>query len=528
MGAVSGTPAAEARKDGRAYIKLSLDFLENHRTGPLSPVAKLTLIGLWMYCARNRTDGVVPAAYVRRVVRKRFREVFTAAGCWHHRECTTAAPCLHGVCAAGASCGQGVYVLHDYGKHQSLHSSTGDKPARDTRAYIKLSVDFLENHRTGPLSPVAKLSLIELWMYCHRNRTDGVVPAAQARKIAPGRIRDALTTAGCWHHHECTAATPCRHGGCTMAAPCRQGFAIMHDYRRHQTIHSDPIRRQEQARSAGESGGLAKAENRRHTASEIASETTDAGGGLAYASHKLQVIYSSIPLGDNPAVSNAREGKPQREKPPSPSPSPQSQSRSQSQSRLGPRARHGGHDVADRLNAAAPEIPATQAMRRRVLARMVPDAVEVLADPHAGPIRHAQAQAELDRAAAVIAARAEFLDTGDVVENPKADRLFDPHGDTGYARRMAAAQHPLPVPDPVTPGEVRAMAFRLARDHIDAITRHGGRAPGSAREAMRAELEALFGDGVHQDVLRAELAAMLNGGIWAASKLRERLHQART
>jgi len=516
VGAVSGTPAAaEARKDGRAYIKLSLDFLENHRTGPLSPVAKLTLIGLWMYCARNRTDGVVPAPYVRRVVRKRFREVLTAAGCWHHHECTTAAPCLHGVCAAEASCGQGVYVLHDYGKHQRLHSSTADKPSRDTRAYIKLSVDFLENHRTGPLSPVAKLKLIELWMYCHRNRTDGVVPAAQARKMVPGRIRDALTTAGCWHHHECTTATPCRHGACTMAAPCRQGFAIMHDYRHHQTNYSDPTRRQEQARSAGKSGGLAKAENRRYTASETASETTDARGGLAYASHKLQVIYPSIPLGDNPAVSNAREGKRQREKPPPPP-------------RLGPRARHGGDKVADRLNAAVPEIPATPAMRRRVLARLAPDAVAVLADPHAGQLRHAQAQAELDRADAVIEARAEFLDTGDVGESPQADRLFDPHGDSGYARRMAAAQHPLPVPDPVTLGEVRAMAFRLARDHIDAITGNGGRVPSNAREALRAELETLLGDGVHQDQLRAELAAMLNGGIWAASKLRERIQAART
>ncbi|WP_063047913.1 hypothetical protein [Nocardia pseudovaccinii] len=509
---------AEVKKDTRAYIKLSLDFLENHRTGPLSPVAKLTLIGLWMYCARNRTDGVVPAPYARRSVPKRLREALTMAGCWQHHDCTTATPCLHGACTAAAPCGQEAFVMHDYSSHQSLHSAAADKPAKDSRGYIKLSVDFLENHRTGPLSPVAKLTLIELWMYCHRNRTNGVVPAAAARRIAPRRIRDALTTAGCWQYHDCTTATPCRYGACTVSAPCRQGCDTMHDYRKHQNQYFNHPGRVEKASSSGTSRGTAKQRETSETATGIASETTDAAAGLVYASHKLQVIYPSIPLGDNPAVSNPREGKPQREKPPQ-SPSPPS--------RLGPRPRHGGHDVADRLNAAVPEIPATPAMRRRVLARLAPDAVAVLDDPHAGPVHRAHAQADLDRAAAVIDARAEYLDTGDVSENPKADRLFDPHGDTGYARRMAAAQTPLPVPDPITPGEVRAMAFRLARDHIDAITRHGGRAPGSAREALRAELEALLGDGVHQDLLRAELAAMLNGGIWAASKLRERLHEAR-
>ncbi|MFF0527806.1 hypothetical protein ACFYT3_05400 [Nocardia amikacinitolerans] len=288
---VPGTAgAAEARKDGRAYIKVSLDFLENHRTGPLSPVEKLTLLGLWMYCARNRTDGVVPAAYARGVVRKRIRDALTSAGCWHHYACTMATPRLRGICRTSAPCGREGYLMRDYGKHQTLYS-TAEPPQRDTRAYIKVSVDFLENHRTGPLSPVAKLRLLELWMYCHRNRTNGVVPAAQARRIAPPRIRDAFTVAGCWSHHSCTTATPCGHGACAMAAPCRQGFAIMHDYHRHQTTYTDSSTRREQARSAGKSGGLAKAQNQRRAASEAASETARAPGGLACASHRSQVTY---------------------------------------------------------------------------------------------------------------------------------------------------------------------------------------------------------------------------------------------
>ncbi|MGW4769916.1 hypothetical protein ACWEO2_17950 [Nocardia sp. NPDC004278] len=505
----------EIKKDTRGYIKVSLDFLENRKTGPMSPVTKLTLIELWIYCARNRTNGIVAASRARKVPR-RIRDVLTEVRSWHHHECTPATPCRHGVCTVAASCGQGVYVMHDYGKHQNVYTDDAARGEKDTRGYIKVSFDFLEHRKTGPMSPVTKLTLIELWIYCARNRTNGVIAAAQARRIAPRRIRDVLTVAGSWHHHECTTATPCRHGGCTAATPCRQGFDIMHDYRKHQNHYCHPTGTHEKTSSEGKSESRTETAETRgsasETATEIAGETTDAEAGLAYASHKLQVIDISSSVGIHPAVSNAREGKPPPPRPPRPA----------------PRRHHGGEDVADRLNAAAPEIPATPAMRQRVLARLAPDAVAVLADPHAGRLRHAHAQAELDRADALIEARAEFLATGDLTENPDTDRLFDPHGDSGYARRMAAAHTPLPTPDPVTPGEVRAMAFRLARDHIDAITRHGGTPPGPAREALRAELETLLGDGVHQDLLRAELAGMREAGMWAASKLRERLQRART
>ncbi|MEU2030756.1 hypothetical protein [Nocardia amamiensis] len=507
---MSAESRGEVRKDSRGYIKVSLDFLENHRTGPLTPVTKLSLLELWIYCARNRTDGIVPAAHARRLVPRRIREALSVAGCWHHLGCTVATPCLHGVCMTGSPCGQGVYVMHDYGKHQTLHNHVAERPARDTRAYIKLSFDFLENHRTGPLSPVAKLTLIALWMYSHRNRTNGMVPAAQARKMVPRRIRDVLTTAGCWQHHDCTTATPCLHGACTTAAPCGHGVVTMHDYRHHQTVYFDTAEKREKARSAGRSGGLAKAANRRAAASKPASETARTPAGNASASHRSQVTDISGSVGSTPAVRNAWEEKPLPTARPS------------------PRHRHGGDEVVDRLNAAAPEVPATAAMRQRVLARLAPDAVAVLADPDAGAVRRAQAQAELDRANALIDARAEFLATGNVTENPDSDRLFDPHGPDGYARRMAAAQHPLPVPDPVTPGEVRALAYRLARDHVEAITRNGGHPPGPAREALRAEIEALLAHGVSQDVVRAELAGMLDSGLWAASKLRERLQAAPT
>ncbi|WP_225728874.1 MULTISPECIES: hypothetical protein [unclassified Nocardia] len=95
---------------------------------------------------------------------------------------------------------------------------------KDGRGYIKLSVDFLENRKTGPMSPVAKLALIELWIYCVRNRTDGVVPGTQARKLVPKRIREVFTVAQSWHHHDCTTTAPCGHGACTATAPCGHGF----------------------------------------------------------------------------------------------------------------------------------------------------------------------------------------------------------------------------------------------------------------------------------------------------------------
>ncbi|MET7772317.1 hypothetical protein, partial [Nocardia sp. NPDC005366] len=212
---VSGPRAsADRRKDPRGYITLSVDFLENHRTGPLSPVTKLTLIELWIYCHRNRTNGTIPAAQAHRLVHKRVREVLTAAGCWHQRACTPSAPCALGACSASASCGRQVYALHDYDKHQLRYTATGDAalddPLRDRRPYIKLAVDFLDNHRTGPLSPVAKLALLDLWIYCHTNRTNGVVPLSAFRRIATPRIRAMLIKAGSCHH-DADVVPPSRH-----------------------------------------------------------------------------------------------------------------------------------------------------------------------------------------------------------------------------------------------------------------------------------------------------------------------------
>ncbi|MFG1796738.1 hypothetical protein [Nocardia sp. NPDC049149] len=496
--------ACGVTRDTRGYIKIALDFLENPKTGPMSPVTKLKLIELWIYCARNRTNGIVTATQARRLVPGRIREVFTLARCWHHHDCTIATPCQHGACTPSAPCGREFFTMHDYERHQTLHGPAVAK-RKDPRGYLKLSVDFLENRKTGPLTPVSKLKLLELWIYCARNRTNGVIAASQARKIAPPRIRDALSIAGSWQHHDCATATPCRLGACTTDKPCGHGFFSMHDYQHHQTHYLDPTARTEQARSAGRKGGLAKAANRRDAPSETASVPARAPATNAGASHSSQVINTSTPVGLTPYDSDAREERPLS--PPRPAPRP----------------RHGGDEVADRLNASAPEIPATPEMRLRVLARLAPDAVEVLADPDAGTMRHAQAQAELARAEAMIEARAEYLATTNVVENKDIDRLFDPHGPHGYARRMAAAHTPLPTPDPQTPGEVRAMAYRLARDHIDAITRQGGTPPGPARESLRGELEALLGEGHHQDRLCTELRAMRETGLWAASKLRERL-----
>ncbi|MBF6105031.1 hypothetical protein IU500_13365 [Nocardia terpenica] len=478
-------------RDTRPYIKLTLDFLENPKTAPLSPVAKLKLIETWIFCARNRTDGVLLAVQARKLIPLRIRQIFDQAQVWHHVSCTTIAPCGIGVCTASVPCGQESYRMHDYDAHQTLYTST--RTRTDARGYIRVALDFLENHKTGPMTPVAKLKLIELWIFCARNRTDGVITTGQARRIVPARIRDVFTTARSWHHHDCTTHAPCGHGGCTMSAPCLRGVFVMHDYSAHQTTTG----RSEKAQAAGRLGGLAKAARTRRIASISATN--------ARAVHKSQVINTSLTRGFNPAESAARK----RDSPPP--------------VRLAARRRHGGDEVADRLNAAAPEIPVNPAMRQRVLARLVPDAVSVLADPEVGAARRARAQAELDRAGAVIDARAEYLATGDLAENPDMDRLFDQHGGRGYTRRMAAAQTPLPTPDPVTAGEARALAYRLARDHVDTVTRQGGTPPGSAREALRAEIEALLSEGIHQDVLRAELGAMREAGLWAASKLRARI-----
>ncbi|MET7774074.1 hypothetical protein, partial [Nocardia sp. NPDC005366] len=337
--------------------------------------------------------------------------------------------------------------------------------------------------------------------------------------------------------HEDGSSAPCRHdGGVTVAprrhddgttsASCRHGVVIMHDYQHHQTTYTDPGDTREKTRSDWESDSLPEvAENRDPQQENVRSPARDARASRPRASQKLEVISTSgTYVGIPPPVGNARE-----EIHPDPPPSESMPSREpQPTVRVAPRARHGGDSVADRINASAPEIPATPAMRQRVLARLAPNGVAVLADPDSDAIRRERARDELDRAEAVIDARAEYLKTGDLAPNADADFLFDRYGDNGAMRRMIAAQRPLPVPDPVTVGERRAMAFRLAGEHIDTLIGYGARPPGKAREAMRAELEALLEAGVSQDVLRSELRAMLEAGLWAASKLRERLSEART
>ena len=50
----------------------------------------------------------------------------------------------------------------------------------DYRLFIKIHNGFPEHPKTGGLSDRAFRNLIELWCYCSRNLTDGIVTKAQA------------------------------------------------------------------------------------------------------------------------------------------------------------------------------------------------------------------------------------------------------------------------------------------------------------------------------------------------------------
>lgn len=63
------------KKDGRSYITVHDAILDHPKVEALSDAAFRHLIGLWGYCNRMRTDGMVSAARAKERGPKVFREL---------------------------------------------------------------------------------------------------------------------------------------------------------------------------------------------------------------------------------------------------------------------------------------------------------------------------------------------------------------------------------------------------------------------------------------------------------------------
>ena len=68
--------------------------------------------------------------------------------------------------------------------------------ARPNWEYIRIDVLLPEHPKIEGLSDKAFRALIELWCYCGRNRTDGLVSAKRWKDTGTKRARDELIKAG--------------------------------------------------------------------------------------------------------------------------------------------------------------------------------------------------------------------------------------------------------------------------------------------------------------------------------------------
>lgn len=66
-------------------------------------------------------------------------------------------------------------------------------------AWQRIDDRMVEHPKIAPLNAGTKWAMIELWSYCSRNLTDGLVPSVAARRIATIRQLEDLVRARLFH-----------------------------------------------------------------------------------------------------------------------------------------------------------------------------------------------------------------------------------------------------------------------------------------------------------------------------------------
>lgn len=114
--------------------------------------------------------------------------------------------------------------------------------ARPNWEWIRVDVLLPEHPKVEGLSDKAFRALIELWCYCGRQRTDGIVTERQWKAV-PVKARNELAAAG-------------------LADPMELGGAVMHGYTEHQRTREQidelSLKRAEAGRKGGSAGKSAR------------------------------------------------------------------------------------------------------------------------------------------------------------------------------------------------------------------------------------------------------------------------------
>ncbi|MGZ9829881.1 hypothetical protein ACXYTP_23490 [Tsukamurella ocularis] len=138
--------------------------------------------------------------------------------------------------------------------------------AKDSRPYLKLSLDFVNHPKVLKLSPAVRWVLLELWTHCATYRTDGIIDASAAHRIANARQRAALIDAGFMRRIKNPAGFSARaenvQDDVIQHEICTQDAYEMHDYLAHQMSRAEQEERARISRSNGRKGGRPKGSNK--------------------------------------------------------------------------------------------------------------------------------------------------------------------------------------------------------------------------------------------------------------------------
>ncbi len=127
-------------------------------------------------------------------------------------------------------------------------------PRKDTRPYIKVTLDMPDHPKYAGLTRAQKFLVIEGWIHCAKYKTDGHMDIHVWRKFGTKKDRILFEQVG------------------IVKMDSDEAGANFVDYLEHQTSRAEQEAKQDQARSAGKKGGAAKAAKTSETGSEPVAE----------------------------------------------------------------------------------------------------------------------------------------------------------------------------------------------------------------------------------------------------------------
>lgn len=127
-------------------------------------------------------------------------------------------------------------------------------PRKDTRPYIKVTLDMPDHPKYAGLTRAQKFLVIEGWIHCAKYKTDGHMDIHVWRKFGTKKDRFLFEQVG------------------IVKMDSDEAGANFVDYLEHQTSRAEQEAKQDQARSAGKKGGAAKAAKTSETGSEPVAE----------------------------------------------------------------------------------------------------------------------------------------------------------------------------------------------------------------------------------------------------------------